>query len=141
MVDTDAIINNELHMAKIIASVLGIVYVLAGIIGFFNTGFIGSSGYFASNALYDVAVIVVGAVLLIGAFATERVRTVNIVMGVILGLFALLSFAIATGGATSLGMLVNAADDWVNLLFGIILIGSGMVSQPAEQYGRSHAHA
>jgi hypothetical protein len=117
-------------MARTVAIVLGIVYALMGVVGFFSTGFIGPDGFFASNALYAGALVIVGALLLVGAFfATERIRTFNGVLGAILVLFALAGFLMVPDRGTMIGMLIGGSDHWLNLILGVVLLGSSMTSQ------------
>lgn len=117
-------------MARTVAIVLGIVYALIGIVGFFSTGFMGPDGFFASNALYAGASVILGALLLIGAFfATERTRTFNGVLGAILILFALAGFLMVPDRGTMAGMLISGSDHWLNLILGVILLGSSLTGQ------------
>ena len=46
---------------KTFALILGIVLLLAGILGFFENSFIGDSGFFGTNTLQDVLHLIAGA--------------------------------------------------------------------------------
>jgi len=117
-------------MAKTLATVLGIVYVAMGVLGFIDTGIVGTAGFFAADALYSAVFVVIGAVLLVGAFlATNRTRGINVTVGALLALIALSGFLMVPDRGEMLGMLVNGADHWLNLLAGLVLLGSGLMER------------
>ncbi len=117
-------------MAKTFSIILGVIYVLLGLVGFLNTSLVGQNGLFAANEMYDVAFIVVGAVLLIGAMvAAQATRTINIVVGVVLALAAVTAFSLVPDRGVLMGMLVSYSDSWLNLVAAVLLVGSSLAAR------------
>lgn len=111
-------------MTKTLATLFGIVYVLMGIAGLFDTALIGTNGFFAADAAYSIAFMVIGAVLLFAAlFRQDSARGITLTMGALLALIGLSGFLIAPERGEMLGMFVNTADHWFNLVVGLILAG------------------
>ena len=119
------------------------VYLSAGVIGFFVTGF----DDFASdtsekliilglNPLHNVVHLVLGAVWLAAAFSPTNARIVNVALGV--GLLAAFLLGVA-GGATFLNI-DNAAepDNYLHLVYGALslFIGLKVADQTAETQAR-----
>lgn len=130
-------------MAKTAATLFGIVYVLMGVLGLFNTGLVGTSGVFAADTLHSLAFVVIGAVLLVGAFvATEKARGINLVVGALLAIVALSGFLIVPDRGVMLGMLMNAAGHWANLIMGAILSGTALLERSgSRRYAGTMRHA
>ena len=119
-------------MSKTIAILFGLIYVAMGIIGFFDTGLVGPDGFFASNTLYNVVFLVVGAVLLGGAAGRwGATRGTNMIVGAVLALIALTGFLMVPERGEMLGMLVSGSGHWLNLLAGITLIGVSFAERGA----------
>jgi hypothetical protein len=102
------------------AAILGAVLLLVGIIGFVNDPVL---GLFNVNGLHNVVHLLSGA---IGIWAGVwggilASRWFNKVFGIVYLLVAVLGF---TGLLTGL-LDVNAADNWLHVLLGIIPIGIG----------------
>lgn len=117
-------------MAKTFATLFGIVYVLMGLVGFFNTGFVGTAGVFAADTLTSAFFVLVGAVLLAGAFAaTTRTRGINLIVGTVLALLALIGFLAVPDRGELLGLFVSGSVHWLNLLMGAVLIGSALLER------------
>lgn len=117
-------------MAKTLAGLFGIVYVVMGVLGFLNTPLVGTDGFFASNALYSIAFLAIGAVLLWGAFyAAAQTRRVNTIVGAVLAVVAIAGFLMVPERGTMLGMLVSGSDHWLNLIAGALLVGSGVMQE------------
>lgn len=113
-------------MAKTFATLFGIVYVLMGAIGFFNTGLVGTAGVFAADGLTSAFFVLVGAALLVGATAASRTRNTNTIVGAVLALLAVIGFLAVPDRGELLGMLVSGSVHWFNLIAGAILFGTGV---------------
>lgn len=114
-------------MAKTFAVLFGVVYVLMGLIGFFDTGLVGTAGVFAADGLTSAMFVLVGAVLLAGGLATvSRARNLNTIVGAVLALLAVVGFLMVPDRGEMLGMFVSGSVHWFNLIAGALLFGSGV---------------
>ncbi len=117
-------------MAKTLAIVLGIVYVAVGVLGFVGTEVAGTSGFVAADGLYSALSVLVGVALLATAFfAAGGVRAANLAIGAVLALLAVAGFIAIPAGGEMLGMLMNEANLWLNLVAGVLLVGSGLMER------------
>lgn len=128
-----------IYMAKTFAVLFGVVYVLMGIVGFFNTGLVGTAGVFAADALTSSMFVLVGAVLLTGGLASlSRARNMNTMVGAVLVLLSLVGFLMVPDRGEMLGMFVSDSVHWFNLIVGAILFGSGIYERRvSERYAYS----
>ncbi len=107
--------------------VLGIVFVLIGLLGFFNNPII---GLFAVNALHDLVHLLSGILAIIFAVNSEKAaRTFSQVFGVIYALVAILGFATPTFMVNLLN--TNTADNWLHVVLALVFLGLGFLSKPA----------
>lgn len=102
------------------ATVLGAVLLLIGIIGFINDPVF---GLFNVNALHNLIHLLSGA---IGIWAgvwggVLAARWFNKVFGIVYAVVAVLGFAGLLTGLLDL----NAADNWLHVLFAVVPIGVG----------------
>jgi hypothetical protein len=110
---------------KVLATILGIGYVLLGITGMFDTSLVGTNGLFAADPAYSIAFMVVGAVLLFAAlFRQEASRGIIMTVGTLLALVALGGLLTMPNKGEMLGMLVNTTDHIANLVAGLALAGT-----------------
>lgn len=123
-----------MYMAKTLAILFGVVYVLMGIVGFFNTGLVGTAGVFAADALTSAMFVLVGAVLLTGGLATlARARNMNTLVGAVLVVLSLIGFLMVPDRGEMLGMFVSDSVHWFNLIVGAVLFGSGVYERRIER--------
>jgi len=107
--------------AQMFALVFGVVYLLVGILGFILAPDEGDKlfGVFQVNLLHNIVHLAVGALFLAGSAAHGRAKQVNMLVGVVYGLVALLGFA---------NILVedlldaNAADDFLHLASAVLAL-------------------
>lgn len=110
--------------AQSFALAFGVVYLLVGILGFILAPDVGDKlfGVFQVNLLHNVIHLAVGALLLVGSSTHTRAKQVNLLVGVVYGLVALLGFA---------NILVedlldaNAADDFLHLSSAVLALYFG----------------
>ncbi len=110
-------------MAKKLNMIFGIVFVLVGILGFFNNPIVGPTGYFHADAVHSIVHLLVGIVMLaLGGMAA----TSMMVFGAVYLLLAVIGFV--EGGDKLLGFVgYNAADNWLHLVLGIVILGAGLM--------------
>ena len=124
-------------MAKRLATILGAMFVLVGLLGFVPNPIIGRDGMFITNAAHDLVHVLLGAVLLIGGSRTEG-ASINamLTVGGIYALLAVLGLAqIGNEGHTMLlGMAhINGADNWLHVFLAVLVLGSAFAAR------RSHS--
>ncbi len=108
-------------MAKKSALVIGIVFLLVGILGFIpGHGIVGMGATFETDALHNIIHLVFGIVLIwVALKASHKAVTALKVTGVIYLILAIVGFI---QGTTILGIVpVNAADNWLHLVLGIVI--------------------
>ena len=107
-------------MAKTIVMVLGVVFVLIGILGFFNDPIL---GIFDVNALHNVIHLASGLVALAMARTEAGAVTFAKVFGVVYALVAILGFV--AGGFMDSLLDVNAADNWLHVVLALVFLWVG----------------
>lgn len=115
-------------MAKTLALLFGIVFVLVGILGFVPNPIVGSMGLFQTNHLHDLVHLLVGVVLVIVAMsAPEKSGSWLKIFGVIYLILAVIGFLLVPNGGMLLGLVtMNMADHWLHVVLGVVLIAAGM---------------
>ncbi|HET7483516.1 MAG TPA: DUF4383 domain-containing protein [Actinomycetota bacterium] len=116
--------------AQFYALVFGAIYALVGIVGFFVSGqsFLNGTAdekliAFPVNYMHDIIHLAIGAVLLFAASRADLAKTMNLVVGVVLLLVAVLGFM---GVLTP--TLINdhgVADDFLHLATGLLAVYFG----------------
>lgn len=113
-------------MAKKLAIVFGVVFVLVGVLGFVSNPIVGATGIFVTDMLHNIVHLLVGVILLAVAFASAKSSGLWLkIFGVIYLLLAVLGFVMAPSGGMVLGMMTNTADHWLHVVLGIVLLAAG----------------
>ena len=119
---------------RLLGYVLGIVYLLVGLLGFAVTsgvGFASTEGKsllgFELNPLHNIVHLLVGALLLYGA--TRGVgpsRAVNTAVGAVYLLVGIIGLFILDSSANILAL--NSADNVLHLVSAVVLLGVGLAT-------------
>jgi hypothetical protein len=111
-------------MAKKSALVIGIIFLLVGILGFIpGNGIVGAGSLFETDAVHNVVHLIFGIILVwVAVKAAEKAPTTLKVVGVIYLLLAIVGFI---QGDNILGIAANGADHWLHLVLGIVIGGLG----------------
>lgn len=106
------------------ALVFGVVYLLVGILGFILAPDEGDKlfGIFQVNLLHNIIHLAVGALFLAGSSNHVRAKQVNLLIGVVYGLVAILGLANIL--VTDL-LDANAADDFLHLASSVLALYFG----------------
>lgn len=122
-------------MAKKLAIVFGIVFVLVGIMGFIGTGIVGPMGAFETNTLHDIVHLLIGVVLLAVAFTAPSNSALWLkIMGVVYFAIAVLGFLIVPAGGELLGLVhMNSADHILHIVLAVALFVAGMMGGKGMQ--------
>ena len=119
--------------AKLYATVVGGVLVVAGIIGFFYSASFGSPGkvddvfgILSVNAWHNIVHILTGAIgLLVAGYAA---REYALGLGAVYLVIAVWGFIIG-GGESILGFIpVNTEDNFLHLILGVLGVGAGLAT-------------
>jgi hypothetical protein len=123
--------------AQLFALVFGAVYVLIGVAGFFVTGFddFAAKNYseelllFPVNPLHNIVHLVVGALWLGAAAKHEAAKSINMLIGVVYAVVAILGFA----GALKFLAIEDAgsADNFLHLATALLAIYFGSAGAEA----------
>lgn len=113
--------------ARMLSFVYGVVFILAGILGFTPNPIISSTGFFAVNAVHNSVHVILGLVFIVGpikfpGFESRLIKLLG------LGGIAVTVLGFLTTGNTLLGVIhVNAADHWLHLGLALVILASGFV--------------
>ena len=110
--------------AQTFALAFGVVYLLIGILGFVLAPDEGDKlfGVFQVNLLHNVIHLAVGALFLFGSRSFATAKQVNLLIGIVYGLVALLGFAdILVDDLID----ANAADDFLHLATAVLALYFG----------------
>ena len=108
--------------AKTAAMVLGIVFVIAGALGFIPNPVVGPNGIFLTNRLHDWVHIGSGIVLLLGAYSPLGAGMALRVVGIIYAIVAVLGFIM---GDMVFGIAMNMADHWLHVVLAAVILYAG----------------
>ena len=106
--------------ARLAAIVLGIVFVVVGLLGFVNNPVL---GLFAVDPVHNIVHLVSGIVLLAGAYSSLGSGMALKIIGVIYAIVAILGFF---SGDSFFGIMVNNdADKWLHVVLAVVILAAG----------------
>jgi hypothetical protein len=112
------------------AIILGIIFIVVGILGFFNNPII---GVFAVNTAHNIIHLASGIFLLIGVATPLGSGLALKILGVIYAIIAILGFIIVGEDMMMLGfIMVDTADKWLHVVLAVVLLLAGF-ALPDEQ--------
>ncbi|MEJ0054089.1 MAG: DUF4383 domain-containing protein [bacterium] len=116
-------------MAKTLAIVFGIVFVLVGLLGFVSNPLVGMGAFFETNALHNVVHLLIGLILLAVAFWSPMQSSMWLkIMGVVYLVIAVLGFLLVSGTGELFGLVtLNPADHWLHVVLGVVLLAAGFM--------------
>jgi hypothetical protein len=128
-------------MAKSLAVLFGIVFVIVGLLGFVPNPIVGATGLFQTDHLHDLVHLLVGVVLLVVAMAAPAASGLWLkIFGVVYLLLAVLGFLMIPHGGMLLGLvLMNTADHWLYVVLGVVLLIAGMMRSSQLQMVQTSA--
>lgn len=126
-------------MAKTVCKILGVVFILVGLIGFVSPGFLGTHLSLTHNLVHIIS----GAIALYFGFAAtpSAARLFCIIFGVVYGLLGICGFLLGTGddrmfeALASLGLHLGTMDHVVHILLGVVFLAGGFLTR-ADMDGR-----
>lgn len=122
-------------MAKTLAIVFGVVFVVVGLLGFVSNPIVGEMGLFVTNGLHNIVHLLVGVILLGVAFGSPMSSGMALkIFGIVYIILAVLGFVLP--GDMLLGLVsVNMADHWLHLVLGVILFWAGTSMMKGKDMG------
>ncbi|MDB5264819.1 MAG: TonB-dependent siderophore receptor [Parcubacteria group bacterium] len=130
-------------MAKTIAIIFGVVFVLVGVLGFVPNPLVGPTGLFETDTLHNLVHLLFGIILLAVAFMAPAVSSLWLkILGVVYLLLAVLGFLTIDMGGELFGLVhMNHADHWLHVFLGVVLLLAGFLAKDAGRmtttYGSS----
>jgi hypothetical protein len=118
-------------MAKTIVLVLGVVFVLVGILGFFNDPVL---GIFEVDAVHNIVHLASGLLALFAVSMGESgAKTFAKIFGLVYALVAILGLVMG-GNEKLLGLMeINSADNWLHVALALVFLFAGFSkSSPAS---------
>ena len=112
-------------MAKKLAIIFGVVFVVVGLLGFISNPIVGysSGAIFQTNALHNIVHLLIGVVMI--AMAGTAGAMVLTVFGVVYALLAVVGFIVGPGNLLGL-VTLNHADNYLHLVLAIVLLAASM---------------
>ena len=112
--------------ARTAAIVIGVVFVLVGILGFIPNPLVSPTGLFAVNTAHNLVHLVSGAAILACAYTDIGAALGLKVFGAIYALVAIIG--LFTTGDMLLGFIrVNHADHWLHVALAIVILAAGFM--------------
>lgn len=108
--------------AKMAAIVIGIVFVLVGLLGFVNDPVL---GLFDVNPLHNLIHLISGIVLLAGAYSSLGSSMALKIIGVVYALVAILGFFLVDADGMLLGLIpINTPDQWLHVVLAVVILAA-----------------
>jgi hypothetical protein len=103
--------------------IIGIVFIVVGVLGFIPNPIISADGLFVVNAAHNFVHLISGAVILAGVYSFGSALGLKII-GVVYALVAVLGLIM--GGDMLLGMIaMNMADHWLHVVLAVVILLAG----------------
>ena len=111
--------------ARIAAIVLGIVFVLIGLLGFFNDPVL---GLFDVNPAHNLVHVISGIVLLAGAYSSLGSSLALKIIGIVYAIIAIIGFFMVGADGNLLGFIaMNEADKWLHVVLAVVILAAGFL--------------
>jgi len=111
--------------ARIAAIVLGIVFVLVGLLGFFNNPVL---GMFLVNPAHNLVHIISGVVLLAGAYSSLGSSLALKIIGIVYAIIAIIGFFMVSADGMLLGFIaMNEGDKWLHVVLAVVILAAGFL--------------
>jgi hypothetical protein len=112
--------------ARTAAFVLGIVFLIVGVLGYIPNPIVGPTGFFVTNNLHNLVHIISGIFLLIGVYTALTPSLALKILGVVYAIVAVLGFIMMKGGdGVMFGIAMNRMDHWLHVVLAIVILAAG----------------
>jgi hypothetical protein len=121
--------------ADLLAKVFGGIFIIAGIVGFFDNPVVSPNGLFRVNDAHNWLHIGTGILFLAGAYARTPVTTIRAI-AVLYAIIAIINFA-WQGPMMFDVFAMNMADRWLHAAIAVVLLVVGFFSPAEERLGHA----
>ena len=105
------------------AIIIGIVFLVVGVLGFIPNPLISPDGLFVVNGTHNLVHIISGLVVLAGVYSFGSGLGLKII-GIVYAIIAVLGLLM--GGDMLLGMIaMNMADHWLHVVLAVVIMAAG----------------
>ena len=112
--------------ARTAGILIGVVFVVVGIVGFIPNPLVSPTGLFAVNTAHNLVHLLSGAAILACALTGVATALSLQIFGVVYALVAILGFL--SHGNMLLGLVrVNHADHWLHVLLAVVILAAGFL--------------
>jgi hypothetical protein len=112
--------------AKNAAMIIGIVFLIVGVLGYIPNPIVGPTGIFLTNPLHNIIHIASGIVLLLGVYTSFSASLALKIVGVVYGLVAVCGFFMVMDNMM-MGVAINEADKWLHVALAIVILAAGFM--------------
>lgn len=118
--------------ARECAIVGGIILILFGLLGFFNNPLV--LNLFATNSANNIIHIVLGVILLAGAYSSLGSGMALKIVGIVYAIIAILGFFMVSNELLLGFIAVNTAGQWLHVVLAVVILVAGFLL-PDEERG------
>lgn len=120
--------------ARNVAFVLGVVFLIVGVLGYVNNPIVGPSGFFVTNNMHNLVHIISGIFLLLGAYTALGPSLALKILGIVYAIVAVLGFVMMQGGdGIMFGIAMNMMDHWLHVVLAIVILAAGFGLSPGPR--------
>lgn len=102
--------------------VIGIVFILVGILGFIPNPIVSPTGLFVVNTAHNLVHLISGIVILAGVYSFGAGLGLKII-GIVYAIVAILGLVM--GGDMLFGIAMNMADHWLHVVLAVVILLAG----------------
>ncbi|MCI0597484.1 DUF4383 domain-containing protein [Candidatus Parcubacteria bacterium] len=126
-----ALITSKNIMAKTLAIVFGIVFVVVGLLGFVPNPLVGEMAIFETDMMHNLVHLLFGVILLVVAYMYAGSAALWLkILGVVYLVLAVLGFLMIPEGGKLLGLVhTSMSDHWLHIVLGIVLVAAGFAAK------------
>jgi hypothetical protein len=120
--------------AKTAALILGVVFIIVGVLGYIKNPLVGEYGIFLTNNTHNLVHIISGIFLLIGVYTALTPSLALKILGVVYAIVAILGFVMMKGGdGVMFGIAMNMMDHWLHVVLAIVILAAGFGLAPGPR--------
>lgn len=126
-------------MAKTVGIILGIVFIIIGVLGYISNPIVGAGSLFETDGVHNIIHILSGIIILaLAAKGEMKAKLAFKIFGIVYLVVAVLGFVGASSGSIFNLIAINAADNWLHVVLGILMVSLGfMGGRPMAASGPS----
>jgi hypothetical protein len=120
--------------ARTAAFVLGVVFLIVGVLGYLPNPIVGPTGIFVTNSMHNLVHIISGIFLLLGVYTALTPGLALKILGVVYAIVAILGFVMLKGGdGVMFGIAMNMMDHWLHVVLALVILAAGFGLAPGPR--------